>query len=83
MNEEEMKKLITRVTESVMAEVNQAELQRSMSVSELSVRAKELGGGNLNQAWKVTYDTNGFTDVGKISDNIQAWKISYDTSGIV
>lgn len=80
MNEDEMKALITRVTAEVVSEVKKVEAERGIGVSELRDHAKELGGGKLDTAWKISYDTSS-----KLSDaaDVAAWKISYDTSGKV
>ena len=84
MNDEQIKKLIARVTQEVVSEVQQAEVERGISISELYEHAKKLGGGSLDSAWKITYDTSG-----RIADSLvdqigpSAWKITYDTSGKV
>jgi hypothetical protein len=59
MNEEELKALVSRVTASVIAEVNRAEVQRGISVSQFRDQVRELGGGNLNSAWSISYSTSG------------------------
>lgn len=83
MNEKEIKILIAQVTAEVVAEVQRAEVERGISIAELSEQAKKLGGGRLDTAWKISYDTSS-----KIADKLEdlgstAWKISYDTSSKV
>ena len=85
MNEDELKKLINRVTTEVVAEVDRAEVERGISISQLREHARELGGGKLDTAWTISYDTSS-----KVADNLganiggsAAWTISYDTSGKV
>jgi len=58
MNEDQMKDLVTRVTKEVAAEIKQAEIDRGISISELREHAKELGGGNLDSAWTISYNTS-------------------------
>ncbi len=80
MNEEDIKKIISRVTAEVVKEVQQAEVSRGISLSDLKVHAKELGGGKLDAAWTISYDTKGSVgDIGR--EDLSAWKISYDTKG--
>lgn len=85
MNDADMKSLVSRVTSEVVAEVSRAETARGISISQLRDHAKDLGGGKLDSAWTISYDTSS-----KVTDNLganiggaAAWTISYDTSGKV
>lgn len=85
MNDADIKSLISRVTTEVLSEVSRAETARGISISQLRDHAKELGGGKLDNAWTISYDTSS-----KVAENLgegiggaAAWTISYDTSSKV
>jgi hypothetical protein len=83
MNEEELKSLVARVTASVVTEVNKAEVDRGLSITKLRDHAKDLGSGNLDQAWTISYSTTQIVGKGSVDPGIAAWTISYATSKVI
>ncbi len=83
MNEDQMKELVARVTKEVAGEIKQAEIDRGISISELRDHAKDLGGGKLDSAWTISYNTSD-NIAGNLTDRVgpAAWTISYNTSNI-
>lgn len=81
MNDDDLKALVARVTAEVVSEVKRAEAARGISVAEISAYAKELGGGKLPSAWKISYDTSSKLAEAGGPGEPTAWKITYDTSG--
>lgn len=84
MKEDDLKSLVARITSEVTAEVDKAELERGISLAQLKDHARELGGGKLDSAWTISYNTSGKI-ADKLTDQLRdvAWTISYSTTSKV